>query len=84
DDNFATIIKSVLNGRNIYANIKNAIKFLLSGNAAGIFSVLYASLMGLPAPFAAVHLLFINLVTDSLPALAISMEPSNPELIKDK
>ncbi len=84
DDNFATIIKSVLNGRNIYANIKNAIKFLLSGNAAGIFSVLYASLLGLPAPFAAVHLLFINLVTDSLPALAISMEPSNPELIKDK
>ena len=84
DDNFATIIKSVLNGRNIYANIKNAIKFLLSGNAAGIFSVLYASLAGLPAPFAAVHLLFINLLTDSLPALAISMEPSNEELIKDK
>lgn len=84
DDNFATIVKSVLNGRNIYANIKNAIKFLLSGNAAGIFSVLYASLAGLPAPFAAVHLLFINLLTDSLPALAISMEPSNEELIKDK
>ena len=84
DDNFATIIKSVLNGRNIYENIKNAIKFLLSGNAAGIFSVLYASLLGLPAPFAAVHLLFINLLTDSLPALAISMEPSNKELINDK
>ncbi|MEG0661970.1 MAG: cation-translocating P-type ATPase, partial [Anaerovoracaceae bacterium] len=84
DDNFATIIKSVLNGRNIYANIKNAIKFLLSGNAAGIFAVLYASLVALPAPFAAVHLLFINLITDSLPALAISMEPSNPSLIKDK
>lgn len=84
DDNFATIIKSVLNGRNVYANIKNAIKFLLSGNAAGIFAVLYASIMALPAPFAAVHLLFINLITDSLPALAISMEPSNKELIKDK
>ncbi len=84
DDNFATIIKSVLNGRNIYANIKNAIKFLLSGNAAGIFAVLFASLMALPAPFAAVHLLFINLLTDSLPALAISMEPTNEALIKEK
>lgn len=84
DDNFATIIKSVLNGRNIYANIKNAIKFLLSGNTAGILAVLYASLMALPTPFTAVQLLFINLITDSLPALAISMEPSNPALIHDK
>ncbi len=84
DDNFATIIKSVLNGRNIYANIKNAITFLLSGNTAGILAVLYASLMALPTPFTAVQLLFINLITDSLPALAISMEPSNPELIHDK
>ena len=47
DDNFATIIKSVLNGRNIYANIKNAISFLLSGNTAGILAVLYASLLAL-------------------------------------
>ena len=84
DDNFATIIKSVLNGRNIYANIKNAIQYLLSGNAAGIIAVLYASLMALPMPFTAVQLLFINLITDSLPALAISMEPSNPALIHDK
>lgn len=84
DDNFATIIKSVLNGRNVYANIKNAIKFLLSGNAAGIFAVLYASLVALPSPFTAVQLLFINLITDSLPALAISMEPSNPALIHEK
>ena len=84
DDNFATIIKSVLNGRNIYANIKNAIKFLLSGNTAGILAVLYASLLALPMPFTAVQLLFINLITDSLPALAISMEPSNPQLINDK
>ena len=84
DDNFATIIKSVLNGRNVYTNIKNAIKFLLSGNAAGILAVLYASFMALPMPFTAVQLLFINLITDSLPALAISMEPSNPSLIRDK
>lgn len=61
DDNFATIIKAVANGRNVYRNIKNAIQFLLSGNIAGIFSVLYTSLMGLPLPFAPVHLLFINL-----------------------
>ena len=84
DDNFATIIKSVLNGRNIYNNIKNAITYLLSGNAAAILVVLFASLAGLTAPFTAVQLLFINLITDSLPALAISMEPSNPELIHDK
>ena len=84
DDNFATIIKAVLNGRNIYANIKNAIIYLLSGNFAGIIAVLFCSLAGLPMPFTAVQLLFINLITDSLPALAISMEPSNPELIHEK
>ena len=84
DDNFATIIKSVLNGRNVYENIKNAIKFLLSGNFAAILVVIYASIMALPAPFTAVQLLFINLITDSLPALAISMEPSNPALIHEK
>ena len=84
DDNFATIIKSVLNGRNIYENIKNAIKFLLSGNSAAILTVLYASLLALPTPFTAVQLLFINLITDSLPALAISMEPTNPNLLSEK
>ncbi len=84
DDNFATIIKSVLNGRNIYKNIQYAVKYLLSGNASGILAVLYASLAALPLPFTAVQLLFINLITDSLPALAISMEPSNPALIHDK
>ena len=75
DDNFATIVKAVKNGRNVYANIKRAIQFLLSGNTAGILTVLYASLMGLPVPFAAVHLLFINLLTDSLPAIALGLEP---------
>lgn len=84
DDNFATIIKAVLNGRNVYRNIKNAIQFLLSGNMAGILTVLYCSLMALPAPFEAVHLLFINLLTDSLPALAIGMEPSDESLLKKK
>ena len=84
DDNFATIIKAVSNGRNVYRNIKNAIQFLLSGNTAGIFAVLYTSLLGLPVPFAPVQLLFINLVTDSLPALAIGMEPPEREVLSQK
>lgn len=84
DDNFATIIKAVANGRNVYRNIKNAILFLLSGNTAGILAVLYASLVGLPMPFAPVHLLFINLLTDSLPALAIGMEPASKNLLLEK
>ena len=84
DDNFATIIKAVLNGRNVYRNIKNAIQFLLSGNMAGIFTVLYCCLMALPAPFKPVHLLFINLLTDSLPALAIGMEPTDKKLLQDE
>ena len=84
DDNFATIIKAVANGRNVYKNIRNAIKFLLSGNMAGIISVLYCSLLALPVPFAPVHLLFINLLTDSLPAIAIGMEPAEKDLLNDK
>ena len=84
DDNFATIIKAVANGRNVYRNIRNSILFLLSGNMAGIFAVLYCSIMALPAPFEAVHLLFINLLTDSLPAIAIGMERSANDVLKKK
>lgn len=84
DDNFATIAKAISNGRSIYDNIKNAVKFLLSGNTAGILAVLYASLVNLPAPFAPVHLLFINLVTDSLPAIAIGIEAPNAGVMNDK
>ncbi len=84
DDNFATIIKAVLNGRNVYRNILNAIQFLLSGNMAAILAVLYCSIMALGTPFEPVHLLFINLLTDSLPALAIGMEPSDKMLLKNK
>ena len=84
DDNFATIIKAVANGRNVYRNIKNAVLYLLSGNTAAIFAVLYTSLMALPVPFAPVQLLFINLLTDSLPALAIGMEPADEGLLKEK
>lgn len=84
DDNFDTIVKSITNGRNVYRNIKNSIKFLLSGNMSGIIAVLYASIMNLSVPFAPVHLLFINLLTDSLPAIAIGMEKSSKDLLKDK
>ena len=84
DDNFATIIKAVLNGRNVYRNIMNAILFLLSGNMAAILVVLYCSVMALHTPFEPVHLLFINLLTDSLPALAIGMEPSDKQLLKNR
>lgn len=84
DDNFATIVKAVENGRNVYKNIKSAIQFLLSGNFAGILAVLYASLSGLPVPFAPVHLLFINLLTDSLPAIALGLEPHSKEVMKEK
>ena len=84
DDNFSTIVKAISNGRSIYANIKNAINFLLSGNTGAIFVVLYATLFALPVPFAPVHLLFINLLTDSLPAIAIGLEPHNKKVMNEK
>ena len=84
DDNFATIVKAVVNGRGVYTNIKNAINFLLSGNMAGILCVLLTSLLGLSVPFAPVHLLFINLLTDSLPAIAIGVEPATGDLLNQK
>ena len=84
DDNFATIIKAVENGRNLYQHIKNAIQFLLSGNFGAILAVLYAATAGLPVPFAPVHLLFINLLTDSLPAIALGMEPHSKAVMDQK
>ena len=84
DDNFATIVKAVENGRNLYRNIKYAIQFLLSGNFGAILVVLFASIAGLPVPFAPVHLLFINLLTDSLPAIALGVEPHNSEVMNEK
>lgn len=84
DDNFATIVKAVSGGRSMYSNIKNAIRFLLSGNLSGILCVLYASFASLAAPFLPVHLLFINLVTDSMPAIAIGMEKPSGDLLREK
>lgn len=84
DDNFATIVKAVENGRNLYQNIKYAIQFLLSGNFGAILTVLCSSIAGLPVPFAPVHLLFINLLTDSLPAIALGLEPDRSEVMSEK
>ena len=84
DDNFATIVKAVANGRNVYANIKNAIGFLLSGNLSAVLCVLFTSVLALPIPFLPVHLLFINLLTDSLPAIAIGMEKAGDHLLDQK
>lgn len=84
DDNFATIVKAIMSGRNIYNNIKNAILYLLSGNFAAIIAVLFTSLAFLPIPFQAVHLLFMNLIGDSLPAIAIGMEKDSGDVLNDK
>ena len=79
-----TIVKAVENGRNLYQHIKNAIQFLLSGNFGAILVVLCASVAGLPVPFAPVHLLFINLLTDSLPAIALGVEPHSKAVMEQR
>lgn len=84
DDNFATIVKAVKNGRNLYENIKKSILFLLSGNMAGIVAVLFCSIFALPVPFEPIHLLFINLLTDSLPAIALGLEPHSDSVMQQK
>lgn len=84
DDNFRTIVKAVETGRNIYRNIKKSIRFLLSGNMAGILTVLYAAIANLPTPYIPVQLLFINLMTDSLPAIALGLDTHSAEVMKEK
>jgi Ca2+-transporting ATPase len=84
DDNFQTIVKAVIAGRNIYRNIQNAIVYLLSGNLSAVMLVTLCTFLVLPNPFAAIHLLFINLVTDSLPAIAIGAESSDDSLLLEK
>jgi Ca2+-transporting ATPase len=75
DDNFASIVGAVREGRKVFANLKKSIKFLLSENAAQIFIVMVALLIGMPLPFLPLMILWMNLVTDSLPALAFAVEP---------
>ena len=74
DDNFATIVKAVESGRTIYNNIKKSITYLFSGNLGGIIAIVFALLANLPNPFTTIQLLFMNLVTDSLPAIALGLE----------
>lgn len=84
DDNFATIIAAVKEGRGIFENIRKAVSYLLIGNLAEIIIVLGAVLLGLPLPLLAAHLLWINLVTDALPALTLIAEPASEDLMRRK
>jgi len=81
DDNFATIVAAVREGRAIFQNIRKAVLYLLTGNVAEILLVFGALVAGLPLPLMAVHLLWINLVTDSLPALTLIVDPISPEIM---
>ena len=81
DDNFATIVSSVYEGRSIFENIKKAVHFLLSSNIGEILTILCAIIAGLPSPLTAVQLLWVNLITDSLPALALGADTNNMEKI---
>lgn len=84
DDNFASIEKAVEEGRSIYANIKKTVLFLLSSNFGEVFAIFVAICIGLPAPLISIHLLWVNLITDSLPAIALGMDPKNPNNMKEK
>ena len=84
DDNFASIEKAVEEGRSIYANIKKTVLFLLSSNIAEVLAMFIVICIGFPSPFIAIHLLWINLITDSLPAIALGMDPKDPNSMKEK
>ena len=84
DDNFASIEKAVEEGRGIYANIKKTVVFLLSSNIAEVLAMFFIICIGFPTPFIAIHLLWVNLITDSLPAIALGMDPKDPAIMKDE
>ena len=84
DDNFASIEKAVEEGRGIYANIKKTVIFLLSSNIAEVFVMMLIIIVGFKTPFLAIHLLWINLVTDSLPAIALGMDPKADDIMRQK
>jgi Ca2+-transporting ATPase len=84
DDNFATIVSAIKEGRGIYDNIKKAVHFLLSSNIGEILTIFVAILFGLPTPLVAVQLLWVNLVTDSLPAISLGVEPASANIMKRK
>jgi len=84
DDNFATIVSAIEQGRNIYSNIKKAVIFLLTCNLGEVIAMFVTLLIGLEAPLIATQLLWINLITDSFPAIALGMDPGNPDVMKEK
>lgn len=84
DDNFASIEKAVEEGRGIYANIRKTVLFLLSSNIAEVLSMFAVICLGFPSPFLAIHLLWVNLITDSLPAIALGMDPKDPNNMNQK
>ena len=84
DDNFASIEKAVEEGRNIFANIKKTVLFLLSSNIAEVLTMFIIICLGLPAPLIAIHLLWVNLITDSTPAIALGMDPKDKDIMKEK
>ena len=84
DDNFASIEKAVEEGRSIFANIKKTVIFLLSSNIAEVLTMFIIICIGLPTPLIAIHLLWVNLITDSVPAIALGMDPKDPNIMKEK
>lgn len=84
DDNFATIVSAIEQGRNIYNNIKKSVIFLITCNLGEVITMFVALLIGWEAPLIATQLLWINLITDSFPAVALGMDPGNPDVMKEK
>lgn len=84
DDNFATIVSAVEIGRTVYSNIKKAITYLFAGNLGAIIAILFAVFVNWSNPFSALQLLFINLINDSLPAIALGLEMAEPNIMKEK
>ncbi len=84
DDNFSTIIGAIEQGRNIYNNIKKSVIFLLASNLGEVITMLVAIVAGLPVPLLATQLLWINLITDTLPAVALGMDPGDPNVMNEK